>query len=175
MPDTILPPLRRTAADAAKLAIVAHEGQLDKAGLPYIEHIERVVARTGRALRARGISPPGPLFDQTMQIAWLHDVIEDTDYTRLELADEGFQRDVINGVEYLSNNAPVRHTYQSWIQSLCLHAPLPVLIVKLADMEDNADPERLALLPDDVRARLERKYREPLEMLRTAVERGAGR
>ena len=40
----ILPPLRRTAADAQTVATVVHRGQVDKAGRPYIEHLARVVA-----------------------------------------------------------------------------------------------------------------------------------
>jgi (p)ppGpp synthase/HD superfamily hydrolase len=54
-------------AAARALATKAHEGQTDKAGLPYITHPERV------ALRME--SP------ELQVIGWLHDTVEDTGIT----------------------------------------------------------------------------------------------
>ena len=51
-------------AAARALATKAHEGQTDKAGLPYITHPERV------ALRMEG--------PELQVIGWLHDTVEDT-------------------------------------------------------------------------------------------------
>lgn len=167
MPKTlVLPPLRRTEQDAWTFARVAHRGQTDKSGVPYSQHVAGVADRVSAK-----IAPDVPWRDEALQIAWLHDVIEDTEYTAEDLRAEGFSNEVVNGVEYLTNTASVRHAYRSWIYSLAAHAPLPVLLVKIADIEDNSDPERLALLPDDVRARLERKYAPALVILREAAVR----
>jgi hypothetical protein len=46
---------------------------------------------------------------------------------------------------------------------------LRAILVKLADVEDNSDPERLALLPEETRARLLRKYEPAKEVLRAAA------
>ena len=52
---------------AQSIAAAAHKGQVDKAGKPYIMHPAHVAASVqGDAAKA---------------VAWLHDVVEDTDYT----------------------------------------------------------------------------------------------
>ena len=57
-----------TDVEAAKaLATRAHEGQTDKAGLPYITHPERVASR---------LQSP-----EEQVVAWLHDTVEDTAIT----------------------------------------------------------------------------------------------
>ena len=54
--------LVRKAEDIARMA---HAEQVDKAGQPYIGHIERVAARVTS--------------DEAKCVAWLHDVLEDSD------------------------------------------------------------------------------------------------
>ncbi len=61
---------------AKKIAYKAHEGQLDKAGMPYIEH-PLVVSSRCRTMDAKIVGA-------------LHDVIEDTAVTYEELRKEGF-------------------------------------------------------------------------------------
>ncbi|GJE55245.1 metal-dependent phosphohydrolase [Methylobacterium thuringiense] len=181
MTRTILPRLRRTAADAEAFARVVHADQVDKAGRPYVEHLSRVAKSACRKALERGFALHSPELDELLQTAWLHDVIEDRGHCVQSLMMEGFSREV--GVAVFTLSRFPGEPYDAFIHRVVsprtvdfpAAGTLTVLIVKLADMEDNADPERLALLPDDVRARLERKYGEPLEMLRAAVERGAGR
>ena len=48
---------------ARQFAVEAHAGQTDKAGRPYVEHLQRVAEALPEHLQAAG---------------WLHDVIEDT-------------------------------------------------------------------------------------------------
>ena len=58
--------------EAAKaLATRAHEGQTDKAGLPYITHPERVASR---------LTTP-----EAQVVGWLHDTVEDTSITIQEI------------------------------------------------------------------------------------------
>lgn len=58
---------------AKALAMKAHEGQIDKAGLPCITHPERVASR---------LTTP-----ETHVVGWLHDTVEDTSITLQDIAD----------------------------------------------------------------------------------------
>ncbi|MGP9587215.1 HD domain-containing protein [Micrococcaceae sp. AOP34-BR2-30] len=129
---------------AVSIAERAHRGQVDKAGIDYITHPERVAAKT----RAQGGSP------EAVAAAWLHDVIEDADITAAELRDAGIPVPVIEAVE-----AVTKHSEES-LEDYCARVranPL-ALRVKLADLEDNTDPHRTALLPIESRQRLNSKY-----------------
>lgn len=128
-------------ARAQALARTAHRGQYDKAGMPYWQHPQRVAAR---------VAP-----DQHAQaVAWLHDVVEDTDLTLAKLATAGFPPAVVQAVGLLTRwpGQPAADYYAA-VRS----DPL-ALSVKLADLADNADPSRLALLDRLTRERLQAKY-----------------
>src|SRR5437899_1974881 len=77
-----------TLERAIALAARKHEGQLDKAGAPYILHPLRVMLRVES-------------LEQKM-VAVLHDVVEDTGTTLLDLAREGFSPSVVRAVEALT-------------------------------------------------------------------------
>lgn len=175
MPDRlILPPLRRTARDAEAFARVVHADQVDKAGRPYVEHLERVAGSAqlyGIMNADFGIDSTN--LDQLVQIAWLHDVIEDTDRRRTDLLVEGFSEAVVECVVRLSKNCYPTLSYRDWIAHLVVSAPLPALLVKIADIEDNADPERLAAAGVN---NLGKRYSLSLPILRAAAaERARGR
>ena len=59
---------------AKALALRAHAGQVDRAGEPYAGHPARVAARVRT--------------DEARVVAWLHDVVEDTDVTLAEIEAE---------------------------------------------------------------------------------------
>lgn len=160
----ILPPLRRTWKNARDFAHSAHEGQFDKAGTPYIEHCHRV---HGKLVGLMG-GLPRDQQDRAIQIAYLHDVIEYTPYDEDDLRREGFVPDVVKGVEMLSHPGT---SCRAWIEWLAAHAPLPVILVQIADIEDNSDPERLALLDELTRERLKKKYGAALPILKEAAAR----
>ena len=79
---------------AQALAEAVHEGQVDKAGQPYIDHVRRVVAYTQEMLdeqyplegkRPGEITTYGIDYDdrqklhaELISVAWMHDVLEDT-------------------------------------------------------------------------------------------------
>ncbi|MGU3387230.1 metal-dependent phosphohydrolase [Methylobacterium sp. D53M] len=168
MPDRlVLPPLRRSAFDAATFAGIVHEGQFDKAGKPYVEHLARV------AKRVCYLAQHCPFWsdderDDAVQIAWLRDVVEDGKASLEGLRAEGFGSPVIAGVFALSK--PQRPLgYAEWVEGLAATSPLIEILVKLADVEDNSDPERLAVLPAVTRERLERKYAGIADLLRNAA------
>ena len=77
-----------TFEDALALAALAHKGQYDLAGAPYICHPMRVaLAQTDERARI---------------VAILHDVVEDTPITYEDLAEAGFGAEIIAAVEALT-------------------------------------------------------------------------
>jgi hypothetical protein len=156
---------------AASIAARAHQGQTDKAGQPYITHPQRVAARA--KLLAETEAPQ--LLPTVIAAAWLHDVLEDTDWTADDLLAHGITPQTVRVVEAVTKRPgePVE-IYAARIAAI----PAAVL-VKRADLDDNSDPERLSLLDPDTRARLGRKYAqfrerftEALAVNRTVVRRG---
>ncbi len=128
------------AEQAEALARAAHRGQVDKAGRPYAEHPARVAAR----VRGDGAREAA---------AWLHDVVEDTAVTLVELA-ERFPAEVVAAVDALTKRAgePAEVYYER------VAADPIARQVKLADLADNSDPARLAQLETSTRERLAAKY-----------------
>lgn len=126
---------------AKDLAHRAHAGQVDKAGRPYIEHVARVAAAVSDDPQAEAV-------------AWLHDVLEDCDYRFHHEATIGFPPHISIAVKTISR---WKGHSADWYYDQILSCPL-ALRVKLADIADNADEARLALLDDKTAARLRRKY-----------------
>ena len=125
---------------AIDIATKAHEGQVDKAGQPYIDHPLRVM-NMGTT-------------DEEKIVGVLHDVVEDSDWTFEELAAEGFSIEVIEAlrcITKLSENEP----YDKFIQRVKAN-PLAAK-VKLYDLTDNMDIRRLAYISEKDVKRL-RKY-----------------
>ena len=163
----ILPPLRRTVSDAEAFARAVHDTQADKAGYPYLTHLVRVVGRTSAKLAGLPGILSGGTVCELLQIAWLHDVIEDTPYDGDHLRAEGFSEPVVHSVTALSNLTET--PYPVFIAGIVAHASLPAILVKLSDNEDNADPDRLAKLDAATRARLLAKYGPSMASLRAAA------
>ncbi|MEG0701899.1 MAG: phosphohydrolase, partial [Muribaculaceae bacterium] len=69
---------------AIDIATKAHNGQIDKAGQPYIGHPLRVMAM--------GTT------DEEKIVGVLHDVVEDSDWTLERLAVEGFSTEVVDAL-----------------------------------------------------------------------------
>ncbi len=68
-----------TIYEAHSFAALAHAGQLDKRGQPYIRHLERVAnLALVRAGHARSVDRLEIDPQTVMQVALLHDVLEDT-------------------------------------------------------------------------------------------------
>ena len=103
----ILRPLRRTVIDAEAFARAAHGEQKDKAGEPYIRHLVRVVGRTSAKLAGLPAVLSSERVCELLQIAWLHDVIEETPYGSEHLRKEGFSERVVQGTFALSNRSKV--------------------------------------------------------------------
>lgn len=72
-------------------AIAAHQGQM-YGGYPYSYHLQNVVDQVNK------LYPESPKLKQLVQIAWLHDVIEDTWYTAQDLLNLGIDPEVVLAV-----------------------------------------------------------------------------
>lgn len=136
---------------AREFATLKHADQLDKAGRPYISHPARVAARVGAASYGPGY----------IAVAWLHDVIEDQDVTPEQLREHGFPEDVVAGVVAMTKLG--NDDGDDAIERACAH-PI-ALVVKAADVADNTDPSRVALLTHEQQHRFGAKYGRYREVL----------
>lgn len=131
---------------ALQIAFRAHEGQKDKSGHDYIMHPIRVAERCK--------NPRAKI------VALLHDTIEDTNVTVNDLRKQGFPEEIIEGI--LSVTKQMGETYEAFVRRA---AENPIgREVKIADLEDNMDIRRLAVLTDEDVARL-RKYLKAWQLL----------
>lgn len=152
------PSLEETAAHAANW----HAGQRDKAGLPYVGHLMRTVRNLIH------LFPDASLAER--HAAWLHDVLEDTEVAAEQLARLGYAPEVIAIVRAICRPADGSQSYADWIEQIARDAPLGALRVKIADLTDNADPQRLALLPVSQAKSLGQRYLGALDRLRRALK-----
>lgn len=130
----------RETALARLMACQAHRAHRDKAGRPYIEHVLRVAD-----LVAEG---------EDRIVALLHDVVEDSDEFTLDQIDNWFGDRIAGAVAALTRN---RHEHRDSYLERLMSNPIAVR-VKLADLYDNSDPARLALLDPATAERLSAKY-----------------
>ncbi len=106
--------------DAITMAMLAHDGQTDKAGAPYIFHPIRVASTFS---------------DEILQvIAVLHDIVEDTEITLADL-DARFPRSVVNAIEALTRRDD--ETYKEFIDRVARNPN--ARLVKIADVRDTSD------------------------------------
>src|SRR5690606_11747524 len=91
--------------------------------------------------------------DNAVATAWLHDVVEDTPVTLADL-EESFPAEVTIAVDALTRRPGEDPAdYYARVRAVPL-----ALAVKLADLADNSDPQRLARLDAATRDRLIAKY-----------------
>lgn len=133
-----------TLAQVESLAVAAHEGQTDKAGRPYAEHLRAVA----EGVRVRGGS------EEQIAAAWLHDSVED-DALSAEWLDSAelprAVKDMVLALTKRPGEDPESYTRR-------ILAVPGALLVKEADLAHNADPARLAVLDEPTRTRLTAKY-----------------
>lgn len=131
---------------ALAIAEDAHKGQVDKAGVDYIQHplfvaslVEGELAKT---------------------VALLHDVVEDSDWTLEDLRKEGLPEEVVQAVGIITKKR--NENYEEYILRVKQN-PL-ARQVKLADLKHNSDLSRLANVTDRDRKRVA-KYQKAIAFL----------
>lgn len=111
---------------ALRLAIHYHAGQRDKEGECYMLHLLRVML---------ACSTP-----EAMQVAVLHDALEDTSATAEELRAAGISPEVVEAVSLLSK--PENMRYEDYV--IRLSSNELARQVKIADIQDNYRIHRVA-------------------------------
>ncbi len=113
-----------TITKAKELATRYHQGQVDKAGVPYINHPTQV-ARMVKGKEAK-------------IVAYLHDLLEDTKCQPKEIL-ETFNLYILNAVKVLTRKP--NQTYEDYILQIKSH---PVARqVKIADLKHNISLMRI--------------------------------
>ena len=133
---------------ALKLCFEAHKDQLDKSGLPYVFHPFHLAEQMKD--------------EKTTVAALLHDVAEDTPITLEELAEMGFDPDVIDALRLLTHDDST--PYMDYVAKI---KPNPIArAVKLADLAHNSDMSRLdESMIDEWAQHRAQKYRDAMAFL----------
>ena len=135
---------------AVTMCAKAHEGQVDKSGVPYIYHPIRV---------AQNAVDLGFNDENTIIAALLHDVAEDTDITIEELTSE-FGEEVGAALSLLNHDKDV--PYMDYVKALKDNNIARA--VKMADLTHNMDLSRLKEVTDKDLERV-KKYNEAYKLL----------
>lgn len=132
---------------AYQIAKAAHKGQVDKAGIAYMHHLETVADFVTS--------------DAEKATAYLHDVIEDTSVTEGQLREAGIPDEVISAVTILTKQAG--QDYFDYLKQVKQNKIARV--VKIADLTHNSDLARLSSISQQDRIRLN-KYQQALIFLK---------
>ena len=131
---------------AYEIAKRAHLGQVDRAGEDYIKHPEKVASFVET--------------DEEKAVAYLHDVIEDTELTLEDLHEYEFSKEVIEAVDIITKKKG--EDYQSYLNSVKKNKLARA--VKLADLRHNSDLTRLTKVTEKDIERKE-KYQRAIDFL----------
>ena len=115
-----------TLERAISIAALAHEGQVDKAGAPYILHPLRVMS--------------AQVSDEARIVAVLHDTVEDTEVTMEELREKAhFPERLLEVLALVTRRSD--ESYEAFVERCSIDSIARA--VKLADLEDNLNALRL--------------------------------
>jgi (p)ppGpp synthase/HD superfamily hydrolase len=129
---------------AIRLAVTAHDGQMNQDGTPYITHPLRLMAAA---------STP---YEQMTAV--LHDVIEDTELAISDLANAGIPHAVCVAVHLLTKR-PEHQGDDGYVQFIArVKGNSLARKVKLLDLYDNIDVTRLSVLGDYELKRVAKYY-----------------
>ena len=137
---------------------------LDKAGNPYIDHLYTVSQSDDYISSVAGL---------------LHDIIEDTNITALDLLEVGIDRDIVETVFIVTK--PKREkanmteeerleAYNKEIDNIIESGNPHALRLKMRDMKNNYDQKRLELLSSGQQEWLGKKYSNNLKKLEKELE-----
>jgi (p)ppGpp synthase/HD superfamily hydrolase len=112
---------------AKAISTRAHTGQTDRGGVDYINHPTVIADK---------VKHEGENYEI---VAWLHDVVEDSEYTMDDIKAFGFNKEVTDAVAILTRNSSMN--YDEYLQ--VIRANKIALKVKIADITHNSDLTRL--------------------------------
>ena len=132
---------------AIEIAVEAHKGVTDKYGVPYINHVTRVM-NLGET-------------EEEKIVGVLHDVVEDTPWTFEQLAAKGFSSEIIDALTCVTKISE-EEDYEEFTLRVSRN-PLAVK-VKINDLTDNMDIRRIPDLTEKDLTRL-MKYHKAYRFL----------
>ena len=119
------------------------KNKVDKGGQPYIGHLRRVAEKVDKIVNEKYQYSSIRLSDnynKAVLVAYLHDILEDTDCTVPELEDIGCDKEIIDAILAITRSVN-EDKYFDFIKRVKKN---PIArIVKIADLEDNMDITRL--------------------------------
>jgi len=133
---------------ALLIATNAHHGQFDKGGAPYILHPLKVM----HYLKS--------MDEELMCMALLHDVVEDTNTTYVDLREAGMTERVIDALKLLTKQ---RGQTLSEYKEAIFSSP-DAMKVKMADLRHNSDIRRLKGVTEKDLARMAKYHAFYLEI-----------
>ena len=131
---------------ALKLCFEVHKEQIDKSGLPYVFHPFHLAEQMND--------------ENSVIVALLHDVVEDSEKTFEELEAMGFKHEIIDALKLLTHEEDV--DYFEYV--LKIKENELAKKVKLADLRHNSDTSRLDKITEKDSQRVH-KYRKAIEIL----------
>ena len=131
---------------ALKICFNAHKDQVDKTGMPYVFHPFHLAEHMD--------------CEDSVCVALLHDVVEDTNITFDDLTNEGFNDNIINALKLLTHNDDT--PYMAYVKRIKENQIATK--VKLADLKHNSDLTRLDLNVDKFPQKFE-LYKEAIKFL----------
>lgn len=133
---------------AMRISYQAHKDQVDKSGIPYIFHPIHLAEQMGS--------------EETVIVALLHDVVEDTDWSVHALEKEGFSKDIIEALIMLTHNEDI--DYLDYIRKIKKSSNPYAKIIKIADLNHNSDLSRYDHIDEEILKRFE-KYKKAISIL----------
>lgn len=131
---------------ALKLSFEAHKNQVDKSEMPYVYHPFHLAEQMET--------------EETVIVALLHDVVEDTDYTLDDIREMGFPDSVVEALALMTHNKSV--PYMDYVAKI---KDNPIAkAVKLEDLKHNSDLSRLDIIDEKALKRVE-KYAAAMRTL----------
>lgn len=128
-------------AAAVAFAQQAHAGQVDKAGADYFGHVSRVAELVQSVPGFADLSSAEQFV--AVASAYLHDVVEDCGVSQSDLALAGFSDEVVHVVALVSKNVEPC-SFKEYNERVS--SDKVARLVKIADMADNSNKKRQAVL-----------------------------
>ncbi len=132
--------------EAMKICFEVHIEQKDKSGIPYVFHPIHLAEQMET--------------EETIIVALLHDVVEDSDYSIEDLRKKGFSDAVLEAISLMTHADGVN--YMDYVRPI-KNNPI-ARVVKLADLRHNSDLTRLEVVDEKALERRNR-YQEAIAFL----------
>lgn len=130
---------------ALEIAFNVHKNQKDNGDMPYVYHPFYLA-----------LQMPD---ENSICVALLHDIMEDSENTYADLLELGFKKEVVEALKLLTN---IDKDYMVYIEKV--RTSKLATIVKIADLKHNSDLTRLNQVTETDLKRIE-KYKKALDIL----------